>query len=155
MFHASCSRPAAIARVHGDSDFPGISGIVSFYPMNNGVIVAANIHGLPAGDDPCSAPVFGFHIHEGKSCDGEGFPATLSHLDDQNCPHPYHSGDLPPLFASHGRAHMEVWTDRFRINDILGRTIVIHEHPDDLHSQPAGNSGRKIACGKILRNCCR
>lgn len=155
MFHTHCCRPAAIARIHGGTDFPSISGTVSFYPMHDGVIVAVSIHGLPTKDDPCSGDIFGFHIHEGESCAGEGFPDTLSHFDNKNCPHPYHTGDLPPLFASHSRAQMEVWTDRFRIRDILGRTIVIHEHPDDFHSQPAGNAGKKIACGKILRNCCR
>lgn len=155
MYVTHCSHPAAIARVRGGEDFPGISGTVSFYPMQDGIIVAASIHGLPTKDDGCAGDIFGFHIHEGESCAGTDFSATGPHFSTGDCPHPYHTGDLPPLFASHTRAHMEVWTDRFRIQDILGRTIVIHEKADDLHSQPAGNSGRKIACGKILRNCCR
>jgi Cu-Zn family superoxide dismutase len=32
---------------------------------------------------------------------------------------------------------------------ILGRSVVIHADPDDYQSQPAGNSGRRVACGVI------
>lgn len=44
---------------------------------------------------------------------------------------------------------MYVLTDRFRVRDIIGRTVVIHSGPDDFHTQPAGNAGEKIACGVI------
>ena len=64
---------------------------------------------------------------------------------------PYHAGDLPPLFSSHGQAYMAVLSGRFRIPEVLGRTIVIHSGPDDFTPQPAGNSGKKIACGVIRK----
>ncbi|NCV73319.1 MAG: superoxide dismutase family protein, partial [Burkholderiaceae bacterium] len=32
---------------------------------------------------------------------------------------------------------------------IVGRSVVIHRDPDDYKSQPAGNSGPRIACGLI------
>jgi Cu-Zn family superoxide dismutase len=32
---------------------------------------------------------------------------------------------------------------------ILGRAFVIHADPDDHKSQPAGNSGKRVACGVI------
>ncbi|MBS1134014.1 MAG: superoxide dismutase, Cu-Zn family, partial [Burkholderiaceae bacterium] len=32
---------------------------------------------------------------------------------------------------------------------VVNRAIVIHESPDDYRSQPAGNSGARIACGVI------
>ena len=60
-----------------------------------------------------------------------------------------HAGDLPPLMMQQGRAHMTVRTDRFRVQDILGRTVVIHSDPDDFRTQPSGMSGTKIACGVI------
>ena len=50
---------------------------------------------------------------------------------------------------------MSVLTDRFSVSDILGRTLVIHISPDDFTTQPSGNSGKKIACGQILRACAR
>jgi len=40
-------------------------------------------------------------------------------------------------------------TDRFTISEIIGKTIVIHISPDDFKSQPAGDAGKKIACGEI------
>jgi Cu/Zn superoxide dismutase len=30
-----------------------------------------------------------------------------------------------------------------------GRTIVVHEKPDDYKSQPVGNPGQRIACGVV------
>ena len=44
---------------------------------------------------------------------------------------------------------MAVLTDRFRIPEIIGRTVVIHSGRDDFTSQPAGDSGTRIACGVI------
>jgi Cu-Zn family superoxide dismutase len=32
---------------------------------------------------------------------------------------------------------------------ILGKSVVVHRDPDDYKSQPAGNSGPRIACGLI------
>ena len=39
--------------------------------------------------------------------------------------------------------------NRFRIDEIIGKTIIIHSSTDDFTSQPSGNSGSKIACGEI------
>jgi Cu-Zn family superoxide dismutase len=50
-----------------------------------------------------------------------------------------------------GKAFLSVKTDRFSVDEIIGRTIVIHSDPDDFHSQPAGNAGKKIACGVIQK----
>ncbi|BDZ83738.1 hypothetical protein Lac2_18720 [Claveliimonas bilis] len=32
----------------------------------------------------------------------------------------------------------------------MGKTVVIHDMPDDFRTQPSGNSGEKIACGQIV-----
>ena len=37
----------------------------------------------------------------------------------------------------------------FKVNEIVGRTVVIHNKRDDFITQPAGDSGIKIACGEI------
>lgn len=65
--------------------------------------------------------------------------------------HPYHAGDLPPLFSANGNAVLEVLTDRFNIHQIIGKTIIIHRNPDDFTTQPSGNAGEKIACGVIKK----
>lgn len=46
---------------------------------------------------------------------------------------------------------MSVLLDKIKINDIIGRVIIIHDMPDDFTTQPSGNSGAKIACGRIER----
>lgn len=147
MFRYS-SRPDAVAYVRGGADAPNINGQVRFYQEPNSVLVVADVAGLPQNS---KTGFFGFHIHEGSSCAGAGFPQTGSHYNPNSVDHPGHAGDLPPLMMQQGRAHLAVRTDRFRVCDILGRTVVIHDSPDDFHTQPAGNSGAKIACGVIGR----
>lgn len=63
--------------------------------------------------------------------------------------HPRHAGDLPPVLSNDGTAWMEIYTGRFYPMDVVGRTIVLHEMPDDFKTQPSGDSGMKIACGEI------
>lgn len=138
-------RPGALARVSGGNRAPCLFGSVKFYQMGENVLVVADISGLPES----KTGVFGFHIHEGGSCAGDGFAATLGHYDPRQQPHPSHAGDLPPLFSCGGKAFLAVLTDRFRIPEVMGKTVVIHSAPDDFTSQPAGNAGEKIACGII------
>lgn len=89
----------------------------------------------------------------GTSCTGtsdDEFLDAKSHYNPNNCSHPYHAGDLPPLIECNGYAYMSVLLNKFELNDIVGKVIIIHEKPDDFTSQPSGNSGKKIACGKIV-----
>ncbi len=146
------STPQAEARVQGSAGFPKLNGVVRFYQTMRGVLVLADIMGLPDGTERCENPVLGFHIHAGTSCTGteaDPFADALTHYNLGDCPHPYHAGDLPPLFSNHGYAFMMVLTDRFVVEEIIGRAIIIHSGPDDFTTQPAGNSGNKIACGVI------
>ena len=146
-------RPQAWARIAGNGNHPELSGTVRFYQTPYGVVVAAEIKGLPNPAGYCSAPIFGFHIHEGNACTGtpfDPFANVKTHYDPHNCPHPYHAGDLPPLFGANGRALSIFMTNRFTVQEIIGRTVVIHSSPDDFTSPPAGNSGMKIACGEFV-----
>lgn len=135
-------QPGAIAQVRGS----GITGTVKFYQMPGGILVKAEIFGLPK-ENPDG--FFAFHIHQGADCGGVGFSNSGGHFNPANQPHPRHAGDLPPLLSNNGRAFLAVMTDRFSLADIRGRTVVIHSGPDDFHTQPAGNPGTKIACGII------
>ena len=141
--------PSARAILRGSAVYPDLKGTVYFFETNSGVIVIADVEGLPMQTE-CGG-VFGFHIHEGMGCGGDDFAETLGHYNPQNCDHPYHAGDLPSLFSNDGMAYMAVLTNRFTFQEIIGRTVVIHLHPDDFTTQPAGNSGMKIACGVIRR----
>lgn len=148
------SRPAARAQLRGDKNHPSLMGEVSFYPVNGGVLVLAEVYGLPTTSGNCAGRFFGFHIHEGGSCTGteaEPFADAKGHLNPGNCPHPQHMGDLPPLFGGQGNAWSAFLSNRFTIDDILGRTVILHSDPDDFTSQPAGNSGSRMACGVIRK----
>lgn len=122
-----------------------IDGSVRFYRRKQGTLVVADISGLPESEDG----FYGFHIHEGGNCRGEGFANTGGHFNPAETVHPCHAGDLPPLLGCKGKAYLAVWTIRFSAEEIVGRTVVIHSHSDDFRSQPSGDSGEKIACGVI------
>lgn len=147
-------RPQAVAKMRGGSAYPNIKGNVWFYQTSYGVIVVADIASLPSHNDKCKSPIFAFHIHEGENCSGNAtdeFANALTHYNPHNCLHPYHAGDLPPLFSANGYAFSAVLSDRFRVEEVIGKTIIIHSSVDDFTTQPAGNSGKKIACGKIQK----
>lgn len=140
--------PSATAYISGGSSEPMIRGTVRFYQQPDGVLIIADISGLPDS----KTGFFAFHIHDGGDCSGEGFPGTGGHYNPKGDKHPKHSGDLPPLLSAGGKATLAVLTNRFAVNDVIGRTVVIHSGPDDFTTQPSGNSGSKIACGVIRRS---
>ncbi|NCC87734.1 MAG: superoxide dismutase family protein [Clostridia bacterium] len=147
-------KPDAISIIKGSKAYSNINGKVMFYQTNQGVLVVADILGLPSPIEKCANPVFAFHIHEGESCTGDmldDFANAMKHYNPNNCPHPYHAGDLPPLFGNDGTAFSAFLTNRFTVKEVVGRTIIIHDKPDDFTTQPSGNSGNKIACGKIRK----
>ena len=111
-------------------------------------MIVAEISGLPRGSE---TGFFGFHIHQGRECSGVGFSGTEGHYNPLERGHPEHAGDLPPLLWCKGNAYLSVKTDRFSVNEIIGRTVVIHSDLDDFRTQPAGNAGKKIACGVIQK----
>lgn len=140
-------RFSAVACVRGGTAAPQLSGVVRFYQKNDGVLVEIRVSGLPNS----GTGFFALHIHEGGSCRGVDFANTRGHYNPNDMPHPNHAGDLPPLLSNSGSAYMTVMTNRFRVSDIIGRTVVIHSNPDDFMTQPSGNPGEKIACGVIRR----
>ncbi|WP_051540331.1 superoxide dismutase family protein [Ruminococcus sp. FC2018] len=145
-------QPQAAAILTPRKEYPDIRGTVRFYSANDGTVVYAHVSGLPHSSDKCSQEFFGFHIHGGKSCTGNSddpFSDAGKHFDKNNCPHPLHSGDLPPLLGNNGKAISVFLSNRFSVEDIIGKTIVIHSKPDDFTTQPGGNAGKKIACGVI------
>lgn len=142
--------PDAVAQIIGGVEAPQLSGCVQFYQENGCVLVVAGIFGLPKESE---TGFFGFHIHQGRDCSGTGFAETEGHYDPAGQAHPEHAGDLPPLMRCHGNAYLSFRTDRFSVSEIIGRTVVVHSDPDDFHTQPAGNAGKKIACGVIRKNC--
>lgn len=139
--------PKAIAHIRGSDMYPGIRGTLKLFFKKEGVLVVVRVQGLPE----TATNFFALHIHEGDNCQGGNFPNTGSHYNPQGLPHPRHAGDLPPLLSCGGKAYLSVLTDRFKIQEVIGRTVIIHSAPDDFATQPSGNAGSKIACGVIRR----
>lgn len=147
--------PCAYAEIVGSEKYPKIKGRISFYEADGGVLAAAEVCGLPECSGKYPYPVFGFHIHEGgRCCENEKDPFADSggHYNPMKTLHPYHSGDMPPLFGNRGYAFMVFLTCRFSIREIIGRTVIIHSMADDFTTQPSGDSGEKIACG-VIKSC--
>ncbi len=152
--------PQASAELKGSATYSNIHGIVRFYHTRNGVLIAAEISGLPHAHGVCHHPVFAFHIHEGSQCEGDmhdPFSGAMSHYNPADCDHPFHAGDLPTLFGNQGYAFSVFLTDRFSLSEVIGKTVIIHGNPDDFTTQPSGNAGEKLACGRIMAcsNHCR
>lgn len=154
--HPAAPLPDAVARVEGGPLAPSLRALVTFEQVAGGVEVTVEAQGLPpylAGDPPIGP--HGFHIHETGDCTvgnpGEPFLAAGGHFNPDDQPHGNHAGDFPVLFSNSGTARMRFFTDRLRIDDIIGRSVIIHENPDDFRTDPAGNSGRRLGCGVIAR----
>lgn len=144
--------PVAYAVLSGSPSYPNISGNVRFYDVYKGTIVSIEINGVTNEIGEMATGFYGFHVHGKSRCSGNAsdpFADAGTHYNPKNNPHPYHAGDLPVLLMNHGYAWMQFYTERFYPEEIIGKTVIIHAMPDDYASQPAGNSGKKIACGEI------
>ena len=130
------------------------AGTVTFTPNGNRVRVLAKVTGLAAGGH-------GFHIHEKGDCSAADAASAGGHFNPTNKAHgnpasgEHHGGDMPMLEAdAAGNATLDVTLDTIVLgtgaNGIVGRSVVVHKDPDDYKSQPAGNSGARLACGLIV-----
>lgn len=151
--------PYASALLKGNDQFPGLGGTVRFYQADKGTLVVAEVFNLPSVSPRDAGrlygPFYGFHIHEGSSCgSGTGespFMEAGSHYNPTGAQHPYHAGDMPSLLGNGGYAYMSFYTGRFTPENVVGKTVVVHQHADDFRSQPSGDAGEMIACGPIYR----
>ena len=142
-------QPGARAVVRGGT----VTGEIRFFQTDRGVLVQAELFGLPHSGEVCRSGVFAFHIHIGRcAADHPDDPSAHveGHYNPDDCPHPHHAGDLPPLFASRdGYAFLTVLTDRFSLQEIIGKAVVGHAQRDDFTTLPSGDPGILIACGEI------
>ena len=146
------SYPYAHAKITGNADNPSLHGIAYFYPVSfGGVLIETEVYGLPYENVPPYSQFYGMHIHETGDC-SLPFDKTGNHYNPSNFPHPKHAGDLLPLLGNKGYAYSVFYTDRFEVQNIIGRSLVIHSAADDFTTQPSGNSGVKIGCGVIMKN---
>lgn len=116
-----------------------------------GVLITPALHGLPPG-------MHGFQVHQNPLCTHYGMAAG-GHFDPLGTfehKGPYqgsgHLGDLPALYVDDdGRARLPIVAPRLKLADIGGRSLIIHEGPDNYSDFPErqGGEGGRIACGVI------
>ena len=144
-------KPSAVASLNGKEGFSSLKGEVLFFQAQKGVLVWVQISSSLPVKEPCGANFFGLHIHEGGACE-DSFNSAEGHYNPNACLHPAHAGDLPSVLGlSSGKAFICFLTDKFQIDEIIGKTVILHKYADDLNSQPAGESGERIACGIIVK----
>ena len=147
----------ARANLRGGPLAPQIRGTVIFQDVIGGVLVYTEVFGLPPyqpaqnNGDPVGP--HGFHIHENGFCligdPDNPFQAAGGHWNPYNQPHGNHAGDFPVLFSNNGYAFMSFYTNKFSVRNIIGKAVIIHQNPDDYRTHPAGDAGKRLACGVI------
>lgn len=111
-----------------------------------------------------SPKAHGFHIHEVAKCVAPGFESAGEHYNPGKRQHGFdnpkgfHAGDLPNLevnkdgMVTATAVTKNVTLQKGQPNSVFdqnGSSIVIHEQADDYKTDPAGNSGKRVACGVI------
>jgi Cu-Zn family superoxide dismutase len=118
-----------------------------------GIRYTIDASGMPPG-------THGAHIHTTGRCDASDFASAGGHWNPTAAKHGTmnpmgpHEGDLPNLIVgTGGRGTLGVTVPGQSMAGLLdadGAAIVIHAGPDDLMTDPSGNSGGRIACGVFM-----
>jgi len=133
-------------------------GTAKILPAKKGVKIEVNVSQLPPGKH-------GIHIHAVGKCEGPAFTTAGGHLNPdakkhgKENPEGPHVGDLLNLeVKADGTAKTTLLDTMVTLGDGPnsvfhegGTAIVIHEKEDDYKTDPAGNSGARIACGVIQK----
>jgi Cu-Zn family superoxide dismutase len=130
-----------------------IKGTVIFTQRDDHVRIKLDIKGLKKSHQ------HGFHIHESGDL-REGCKSCCAHYNPNGTEHGGldggHAGDLGNIKTDEeGNCAISLKTDKFIVDEILGRSIIIHEDTDDLgeggheDSKTTGHSGARIACSVI------
>lgn len=140
----------AIAVMHGLGNHR-VHGTVTFTRVENGIQVHVHLGGLTPGEHA-------FHIHQFGDCSSPDGMSAGGHFNPENKPHghrtegPRHVGDLGNITADEQGNVDKTFVDHViklaGPHSILGRSVVVHDKPDD-YSQPVGNAGGRAACGVV------
>jgi Cu-Zn family superoxide dismutase len=126
-----------------------VIGKAEFFALpQGGILMKINVENLKDG-------IQALHIHEKGECKTPDFITAGGHYNPENKKHGffnpegYHKGDLPNIQVMKGKISLEILLPHFTVDELKGKSIMIHEHQDDYVSDPAGHAGKRIACGEI------
>jgi len=134
-----------------------VSGTVQVVERARSIRLMGEVKGLKPNAE------HGFHVHENGDCSAADATSAGGHFNPGGHSHgrpgqgTHHAGDMPNLKAdAKGVARVDVNLpglefERYTRSGVIGRSLVVHADPDDYKSQPAGNSGARVACGVIAR----
>ncbi len=142
----------ATATIHDASG--NLVGNAAFTDTHDGLLVTGNVSNVGLG-------AHGIHIHTVGKCEAP-FTSAGGHFNPGGKKHGFkaadgpHLGDLPNIHTpSAGSLAFEFMLPGVTLKgnnallDADGAAIVIHATQDDYMTDPAGNSGARIACGVI------
>jgi Cu-Zn family superoxide dismutase len=130
-----------------------VSGTVTLTQVPDGLRVVAAMQGLKPNAE------HGFHVHDKGDCSAPDAMSAAGHFNPTGVAHgaegvAHHAGDMPNVQANALGNATYTHTLKGRSLDgpqgVRGRAVVVHRDPDDYTSQPAGNSGPRVACGVIF-----
>lgn len=132
-------------------------GMLTLTQDGDSVRLAVRVRGLSDG-------LHGIHFHENSRCDTPDFASAGGHFNPEGRHHGLenpegpHAGDLPNLRVTGGMADTTLTTGLVTLaggpNSLVepdGRSLIIHADQDDQKTDPAGNSGARVACAVIPR----
>jgi Cu-Zn family superoxide dismutase len=133
-------------------------GVATLIQQPDGVRIALTGYRLPPGDK-------GLHIHAVGVCQPPEFTSSGAHYNPSGKKHGLqspegpHAGDLPNLkVAANGEGGIDYVNKLVTLgpgpSSLLGENgtaIIVHAGPDDMKTDPTGNSGGRIACGVIVK----
>ena len=134
-------------------------GKATFADAKGGVKIQVKVTGLTPGKH-------GIHLHAVGKCEAPDFKSAGPHFNPMEKHHGLqnpegpHAGDLPNLeVGKDGKAKATFTAKGTTLGEGMGSlldpdgtALVIHADPDDMKSDPAGNSGSRIVCGVIERS---
>lgn len=105
------------------------------------------------------------HLHEKADCSSEDGMSTGGHWNPTHEKHGkwgdsdgYHKGDIGNFEVNKdGNGEITFETDEWCIGcydetkNIIGKSVIVHESPDDFVSQPTGDAGGRVSCGGIIK----
>jgi Cu-Zn family superoxide dismutase len=128
-----------------------VTGTLSFAQQDQDVHVTGDLTGLSPGKH-------GIHIHAKADMSDPQLKSAGPHWDNGGKHHhggpdvaEHHTGDLGNITADDsGKAHVDAMLKNVKLDDLNGKSVIIHAGEDDLKSDPAGNSGGRVAGGEIV-----